>query len=120
MLAVRASVVAVVDIASVCSGICSYVVTTDSYKLITNRYQFLLKGGSVMSVSFYLAVDCRMCNEFSHIPMTEEQEAELNKPRAERMFMQDIFPELSVGDRELLISGTCSKCWDKLFPEDDE
>lgn len=30
--------------------------------------------------------------------------------------IQDIFPELTDGDRELLISATCDECWEKLFP----
>jgi len=34
--------------------------------------------------------------------------------------MQDAFPYLSSGDREFLMSGTCSKCWDKMFPEEDD
>ena len=47
---------------------------------------------------------------------------ELSKPRRERMFIQDIFPELSIGDRELLISNTCNTCWQQLFGscEDEE
>lgn len=71
-------------------------------------------------MSVYLSVDCRMCNQFFQIPMTPEQEAELDKPRSERMPVQDIFPELPAATRELLISGTCMSCWDRLFPEDDE
>lgn len=33
-------------------------------------------------------------------------------------FIQDILPYLSSGERELLISSTCSDCFDKLFPPD--
>ena len=73
-----------------------------------------------MSTSTYLAVDCRLCQEITHIPCTDEQLAELEKPRSERRFMQDIFPDLSIGDRELLISGTCNTCWQKLFGSEDE
>jgi hypothetical protein len=29
--------------------------------------------------------------------------------------MQEIFPDLSIGDRELLISGTCDTCWQNLY-----
>lgn len=37
-------------------------------------------------------------------------------------YVQVAFPDMSADDRELLISGTHSECWDKLFPreEDDE
>jgi len=68
-----------------------------------------------MSTSTYLAVDCRLCGEITHIPCTDEQSRELEMPRSERRYMQDIFPDLSIGDRELLISGTCNTCWQKLF-----
>jgi len=68
----------------------------------------------------YLAVDCLKCNKLFHIPATDEQIQELDKPRSERMFMQDIFPELSIADRELLISGTCDTCWNEMFPEEDD
>ena len=71
-------------------------------------------------MSLYLSVDCRMCGQFFQIAMTPEQEAKLDKPRSERPLIQDIFPELSAATRELLISGTCETCWDKLFPADDE
>ncbi len=35
----------------------------------------------------------------------------------EGMLIQDAMPELSADERELLISGTCGKCWDEMFPE---
>jgi hypothetical protein len=34
--------------------------------------------------------------------------------------IQRAFPELSNADREMLISGTCGICWDKLFKEPDD
>lgn len=34
--------------------------------------------------------------------------------------VQDAFPYLSANDRELLISGICSTCWDKYFGSDEE
>lgn len=36
------------------------------------------------------------------------------------MNIQDAFPELSADDRELLMTGTCPECWDKLFGDDEE
>jgi hypothetical protein len=34
--------------------------------------------------------------------------------------VQKCFPELSAGDRELLISSTCDSCFKKLFPPEGE
>ena len=33
--------------------------------------------------------------------------------------VQDVFPELTPGQREMLISGTCSECWNKMWTELD-
>lgn len=33
--------------------------------------------------------------------------------------VQDAFPRLPPEDREILISGTCPKCWNEIFGEDD-
>lgn len=35
-------------------------------------------------------------------------------------YVQDAFPWLSADERELLITGTHSQCWDVLFPSDDD
>lgn len=35
-------------------------------------------------------------------------------------YIQDVAPELSVDDRELLISGICGECFDKMFGEEEE
>jgi hypothetical protein len=35
-------------------------------------------------------------------------------------FIQDALPELSTDERELLISGICPKCWDVMFPSDED
>lgn len=36
------------------------------------------------------------------------------------VFIQNAFPNLSAEDREVLISGTHPKCFNELFPEDDD
>jgi hypothetical protein len=34
--------------------------------------------------------------------------------------IQDVFPDMSVNDREMLITGTHPACWDNLFPREGE
>lgn len=34
-------------------------------------------------------------------------------------FIQDLLPELTAGERELLISNTCDACWLEIFGPDD-
>ena len=34
--------------------------------------------------------------------------------------IQDVMPYLSEQEREYLITGICSACWDKMFSEDED
>lgn len=34
-------------------------------------------------------------------------------------YIQNAFPNMSAGDREILISGTCDKCFHELFPPEE-
>lgn len=57
---------------------------------------------------------CRTCHEttlfsLDHDALARWQSGEL---------IQNCFPHLSADQRELLISGTCGKCFDKLFGEE--
>jgi len=33
---------------------------------------------------------------------------------------QDAFPYLNAHDREMFISGVCAKCWENIFPPEEE
>ena len=73
-----------------------------------------------MSTMITFDVDCRLCGQTTQVPATVEQLTELYMPRSQRRLMQEIFPDLSIGDRELLISGTCDNCWQNLYGSEDE
>ena len=60
-------------------------------------------------------VECRLCNSVTEFYFEQWQLEELAKPRRERMLIQDIFPNFSIGDRELIISNTCDTCWKQLY-----
>lgn len=61
---------------------------------------------------------CNMCKTDHYFEATEHQ---LDRYRSGE-HIQDVFPNLSAGERELLISGVCGTCFDKLFSgfEDEE
>ena len=40
--------------------------------------------------------------------------------REEGAYIQDAFPYLSAGERELMISKICGSCFDEMFPSDYE
>lgn len=58
---------------------------------------------------------CPICGEYNYVTVNKKDyDKHLENPRA---FVNDLYPYLSVDDRELLISGTCSKCWDEIFAD---
>lgn len=65
---------------------------------------------------------CLMCGNEVQLTATVEQWNEFYGDRHSRRPVQDIFPEMSPGNREMLLSGICSCCFDKLFhdPEEDD
>jgi hypothetical protein len=59
-----------------------------------------------------VTVTCAMCEGKTVITMPSES---YHKWRGGTL-LQVAAPMVSVDDRELLISRTCDKCWDELFP----
>ena len=59
---------------------------------------------------------CRYC-QVDHIVMADQMDVANWENGA---LIQDALPYLSADDRELLISGTCGACYDKMFPPDSE
>jgi hypothetical protein len=57
---------------------------------------------------------CVFCQKPSYTTISAEG---YKKWIEEDNLVQDAFPNLSKGDREILISGTHSDCWDKAFKE---
>jgi hypothetical protein len=62
-----------------------------------------------------LNVKCKICgNEFMFDVVEDDyirwKEGEL---------IQNALPYLKAGERELLISGTCDSCWDKMFGDEE-
>lgn len=59
---------------------------------------------------------CQVCSKTSEFELDTEK---LRQWQA-GAFIQDVFPEMTMNNRELLTSGTHPKCWEELFPEEDE
>lgn len=64
-----------------------------------------------------IVTECPICHHANEVMVNEEDylawafDGEL---------VQNAFPYLSADEREMLISGICPTCWDKMFGEDDE
>ena len=64
-------------------------------------------------------VKCHHCGKDFMIEAYSEDVTEFYY-NPNRRNIQDIFPYLSAEVRELLISGTCDECWNKMFSFDGE
>ena len=70
----------------------------------------------MLAMTSVVAVPCRSCKEVTDLTVNIEgfiawQGGEL---------IQNALPELDADQRELLISGICPKCWEQMFPSDEE
>lgn len=70
----------------------------------------------MLAMTAVVAVPCRLCDTVHDL--TVNVEGFVSWQAGE--FIQEALPELDADDRELLISGTCPTCWDKMFPSDEE
>ena len=68
--------------------------------------------------NYEMQVSCRMCRKTHSLKVRVEDYLTFDSP--DRPHIQDIFPYLTPAERELLISGTCEECWNKMFGGDDD
>jgi len=59
-------------------------------------------------------VTCRMCRQSKQLNVTLEDYTAWQGGK----YAQYAFPYLTKGDRELLISGTCGPCFDKMWGDE--
>ena len=62
-----------------------------------------------------MKITCNQCSEVHVIEVDFQDWSDWRRGK----LAQDAFPYLSADERELLISGICGKCFDKMFPPDD-
>jgi hypothetical protein len=58
---------------------------------------------------------CIFCGANHLIPLDEEKYRRWRSGE----HVQNVWPEMSADQREILISGTCPECWEREFGEDD-
>lgn len=63
-----------------------------------------------------IKVRCRICHTDK---ILEVDEVMFNRWRNREILIQKAFPTMSIADRELLMSGTCGKCFDEMFGRED-
>lgn len=80
-----------------------------------NIYYFIPDNCNEPLVRF--PATCIHCNESYEIVVTERQ---YTRRRTTNDYVQDIWPELTSGQREMIISGTHSDCFDQIFADRDD
>ena len=60
----------------------------------------------------YVNVKCPQCGKISTLEMTKNQ---YEQYKSGDNYIQNIFPNWSPAIREMLITGICPDCWDKMF-----
>jgi hypothetical protein len=63
-----------------------------------------------------IMIECRLCKVPKKVSCTLEQYGAWRNGA----LIQDAMPNVPKDERELLISGTCGACFDKLFPSEDD
>lgn len=57
---------------------------------------------------------CRVCKKQENIPITADQ----YRRWQDGGYIQNVCPELTPNQRELMLSRICGTCFDKMFKED--
>ena len=65
-----------------------------------------------------LEVTCNLCGKKHELLVRHKDLVSYVSPN--RGYIQDIFPYLNAGERELLISGVCPSCWNDMFGGDED
>lgn len=68
-----------------------------------------------MTVQTKTCFVCGKAGEVENVPITA-----YHKWKCEGAFIQEALPMLSNGDREQLLTGTHSECFDRIFPPDED
>jgi hypothetical protein len=71
----------------------------------------------MLAITAVVAVPCRCCDQETDLTVNVNGFFDWMH-RGE--LIQDALPELSADERELLISNTCPKCWNEMFPPEEE
>ena len=64
-----------------------------------------------------VGIECPRCHKVVKLPL---KESELLAWNPNETFVQNQFPKLTPGQREMLLSGLCEECWNEIFDEDGE
>lgn len=79
---------------------------------VTRKNQFTGKEATMQMAITQEELDAGLARSWSHCRATGQGNGTEH--------MQDIFPQLSAGEREFLMTGITPDAWDAMFPGEDE
>ena len=71
----------------------------------------------MFAMTSVVAVPCKKCEVVNELEVDFEN---FIAWQSRKMLIQEAFPTLDADQRELLISGICPKCWDEMFPPEED
>lgn len=77
----------------------------------------ILETTMIKLISITIAVPCPKCGKDSTICLSAEEFTKLQKGE---LITRNTFQNLSAEEREILISGICEDCWNKIFPPEED
>lgn len=77
----------------------------------------ILETTMIKLISITIAVPCPKCGKDSTVCLSAEEFEKLQKGE---LISRNSFKNLSAAEREILISGICDDCWNKIFPPEEE
>ena len=93
----------------------------DAVQVAESRYERNIVDARPQGDKVTLVLRCPQCGETKEIEVTSDEYDRLADGDGH---IQDILPDVSPDDREMFLSGFCSKCWNAMFggpeEEDDE
>ena len=63
---------------------------------------------------------CKKCRNRVEIPAKATDIIDWQHNRQQRPLIQNAFPDLSTDERELILSGICGECWERIFGGHDD
>lgn len=82
---------------------------------LSEEFQMLLEKHDGMDVTILMTKPCFYCGDSALIAVSDSDlERYINGA-----LIQEAFPEMSIVDREMLISGTHEACWNDIYGGDE-
>lgn len=82
----------------------------------------MLREVSTRPGKVVISVDCPICNKSSSVAIEgDDAVGRLQRYLSpNRPVIQSIFPDMDLADREVLVTGICRFCWDRLTTEEEQ